>query len=446
MEKKDKMGIGKFWGWQARAVSMGCMVIILGYLNIYCTDTLMLSSAVVGILLLVSKITDGITDLIAGYIIDNTHTKWGKARPYEVFIIALWICTWLLFSCPAEWSDVLKYIWVFIMYTLVNSIFATFLYSNQTPYMLRAFGSQQQIVKVNSYGGIVVTLGCAVVSMLFPQMMATMATSASGWSRMVGMFAIPLCAIGLLRFLLVKETVEIDNGETERVTLKDMLGALKSNKYIFMAAGISLLYNLVQGMNAYTYYFTYIGGGIDKYTSLAALSMPLLIVMFIFPQVMKRGITTSRIILFGAICGVVGWGLNFFAGDNMAILMIAAVLYTFAGLPIAYISGLLLLDCSEYNVLTGKKRMETTMSAVSSFGTKIGQGVGNALLGIMLAVFGYNGAAEVQTADAVMGIRCLYSVIPAVIYLLIVIICMKYDLEKILPGLREKAKAGKRAE
>lgn len=441
-ENPDKIGVAKFWGWQARATSMGCYIIILGYLSMYCTDTLMLPAGIVGTLLLISKIFDGITDIIAGFIIDNTHTKLGKARPYEFAIIALWLCTWLLYSCPVEWQTGVKCAWIFIMYTLINSIFATLLYANQTAYMLRAFPSQQQIVKVNSYGGLVVTIGCAVVSMLFPQMMATMATSGAGWSKLVGIFALPLAAIGMLRFLLVKETVDIDQGNEDKVTLKDMADILKNNKYIYCAAGISLMYNLIQGLNSsYTYYFKYIGGGIDRYTSIAALSMPLLIVMFIFPKILQKGVSVAKLILFGAALGTIGYALNFIAGDNMVLLMIAAVMYSFAGLPIAYLSGLLLLDCAEYNVLTGHKRMESAVAAISSFGTKIGQGIGAAALGLMLDIFGYVGNAETQTAGAIMGIRCLYSVIPAVMYLLIVIIAAAYKLDKVLPELRAKKAA-----
>ena len=441
--KSEKLGIGKFWGWQARGISMGCMTIVLGYLTIFCTDILKMPAALVGTLLLVSKVFDGITDLIAGYIIENTKTRFGKARPYEFFIIALWLATWALFSCPEGWSTAVKCVWVFIMYTLVNSIFATFLISNQTPYVLRAFDSQEKIVKVNSYGGIVVTLGCAVVSMLFPQMMATMATSSAGWSKLVGMFAVPLAVLGMLRFLLVKETVQLEgDAEESKVTFSDIFELFKTNKHIYIVVGISFLYNFVLNINAYTYYFKYIGGGIDRYTALAAISMPLLVVMFIFPVLMQKGITIRQIIMFGACCGAVGWSLNFIAGDNMVILIIAGVLYSFAGLPIAYLSGLLILDCAEYNVLTGKKRMETTISAVSSVGTKIGAGLGIATLGLMLSAFGYDGAMEIQSDTAILGIKIIFSFIPAAIYVLIAILAKVYSLDGILVKLRaEKGQA-----
>ena len=157
-QKTDKIGIAKFWGWQSRAVSLGSMTVIYGYLMIYCTNTLMLSPELVGTLLLVSKLFDGVTDLFAGYLIDNTHTRFGKARPYEFAIIGVWLCTWLLFSCPAQWSYAVKAVWVFIIYSFVNSILATLLNTNQTTYIVRAFPNMSQIMKVNSYGGIVVTL------------------------------------------------------------------------------------------------------------------------------------------------------------------------------------------------------------------------------------------------------------------------------------------------
>lgn len=442
----EKIGIAKFWGWQARAISMGSMVIILGYLQIYCTDTLGLNAAIVGTIMLVSKIVDAFTDLVAGLIIDNTHTKLGKARPYELALFPLWICTWLLFSCPEGFGTTAKYIWVFFMYVFVNSIFATALYSNQTAYMLRAFDTNEKIVKVNSYGGIVVTLGCAVVSMTFPQAMATIATSASGWSRMIGMFALPLLLIGLLRFFLVKETVEIDGGTAGKVSFRDMLEVIKTNPYIFIVAGISLLYNITVSMSGYTYYFTWVGGGIANYTSLAAVSMPLLIVMFIFPVLMKKGIPMSRIILFGALCGVFGYSLNFFAGASMGLLLFAAVFYTFAGLPIAYLSGLLILDCAEYNVLCGRKRMETSLTALSSFATKVGQGLGSVVIGSILTAFGYDGTAAVQSASAILGIKLCFSFIPAAAYLLIAILCMVYKLDGALAKKRAEAAAKAKAE
>ena len=73
--------------WNSRAVSQSMNIVIMGFLSIYCSDVLGINIALVGTLLMVSKIFDGFTDIIAGYIIDKTNTPLGKGRPYELCII-----------------------------------------------------------------------------------------------------------------------------------------------------------------------------------------------------------------------------------------------------------------------------------------------------------------------------------------------------------------------
>jgi len=75
---------------------------MLGYATFYCTDVLQLAPALVGTLFMVSKIFDSFTDIVAGFIVDRTQTRWGKGRPYEIFMLFLWLSTWLLFQLPDE--------------------------------------------------------------------------------------------------------------------------------------------------------------------------------------------------------------------------------------------------------------------------------------------------------------------------------------------------------
>ena len=86
------------WAWTSRGLSLALNVILIMQLTYYCTDMLGMGATLVGTLLLASKIFDGVTDLFVGFIIDATHTKWGKARPYEIFIVFVWGLTVLLFS------------------------------------------------------------------------------------------------------------------------------------------------------------------------------------------------------------------------------------------------------------------------------------------------------------------------------------------------------------
>ena len=259
-EKKAKKGVGflKMIEWQSRAASHGIVILLLGYLTIYCTDTLKMNPIVVGTLLAVSKVIDGITDLFAGFIVDRTHTKWGKGRPYEWCIVGMWLCTWLMFSASPEWSGVIKGIWIFWMYSLVNAVFYTMLNANGNVYMVRAFKTQDEYVALNTYGGIIPMLTAFAFNIAFPVAMAKIATSPAGWSRLVAVIAVPLAAFGMLRFLTIKETHEVEAvSATEKISLKDVGMILKHNRYIYILAIATLVMNFVTNMGINTYYFTY---------------------------------------------------------------------------------------------------------------------------------------------------------------------------------------------
>ncbi|MDR2786145.1 MAG: MFS transporter, partial [Treponema sp.] len=93
-EKKvnpDHLSVGKFFAWKTRDVASAGVIVVMGFLTMFCTDYLGMPAAYVGTLLLAGRVFDGITDLFAGFLVDNTNTRWGKARPYEWCIIGSWL-------------------------------------------------------------------------------------------------------------------------------------------------------------------------------------------------------------------------------------------------------------------------------------------------------------------------------------------------------------------
>ena len=119
--KAEKVGLGKLLLWNSSSCSVALSTLMLGYATFYCTDVLQLAPALVGTLFMVSKIFDSFTDVVAGFIVDRTQTRWGKGRPYEIFMLFLWLSTWLLFSCPTSFATAAKCIWIFCMYTFIQN-------------------------------------------------------------------------------------------------------------------------------------------------------------------------------------------------------------------------------------------------------------------------------------------------------------------------------------
>lgn len=187
--KAEKVGLGKLLLWNSSSCSVALSTLMLGYATFYCTDVLQLAPALVGTLFMVSKIFDSFTDVVAGFIVDRTQTRWGKGRPYEIFMLFLWLSTWLLFSCPTSFATAAKCVWIFCMYTFMNSICVTFLNANNVVYMVRAFENKEQQSKIVGYGSIFTMAGAMVFNVLFPTAMAKVGTDAVGWSRLVGMIA-----------------------------------------------------------------------------------------------------------------------------------------------------------------------------------------------------------------------------------------------------------------
>ncbi|MCI8713850.1 MAG: MFS transporter [Ruminococcus sp.] len=442
------VGVGRMFAWQSRAVSQGCALMAVGFLSIYCTDTLNLDPKLVAGLLVVSKLLDGVTDIIAGYIVDKTDTKWGRGRPYELCILGMWLCTWLMFSCPPSFSIVVKCAWVICMYALVNSVFYTFLNANNTVYMVRAFCYEEQFVAINSYGSIISMLGVVAFNVFFPMAMGRIATSASGWSLLMAMIAIPLALIGMMRFIFIKETVDVDakneDGTKEKVNFGDVKKVLTKNPYIYIVALILFVSNFVTNMGVNVYYFTYVAENLDLFGMISAVQILAIPAVIVFPALIKK-FSTAKLIFAGCPLTAFGYLLNFVAGKNPVILGTAAICYGLGSVPISMLINLLIIECANFNEWKGMQRMEGTLGCVTGFATKVGSAIGAGVLGVLLSASGYIGDINLIPDSAVMMIKCLFSVIPAVLWLVVAASLLLYKLDKLMPQIKADNEARRAA-
>ncbi len=447
----DKLPIGRFLAWRMRDWSVAAsFMIINSYLTIYCTDVMQMPPLLVGTLLMFSKILDAVGEMFAGVLVDNTNTKLGKGRPWELCLIGLWLSEIALFSIPANGSLVVKSIWLFISYALTQSIFQTMLAACQIPYMVRAFKNKTVMTKLQSYGGILGTLLAMVVSVSFPRLMKVIATSPAGWTKLVAMYGLPLMLVGLLRFFFVKEDVKVESDhegqEDEKVTLKQIIELIKTNKYVWIVLGITLMLQTIQGMGAASYYFTWIVGDIGLYGSLQVLSVAILPLMALFP-LMIRKLSLSKVVGIGAIIGLAGYLLNFFAGSNMTMLRFGFILSGISALAPSYLMGIMIYDVATYSAHKGFPRMEGTISAFQNFGTNAGSAIGSFLIGVLLQLAGYSGALATQTPGALFMIRASYSLIPALFCLGMFLLAMAFTkLEKEVAEIEKAHKKNAPAE
>lgn len=450
MAKKEKirdpyrLTAGKQLGWSGRAVSLASNVTILTYITFYCTNILGMDTVLVGTLLLVSKFFDGFTDLMAGMLIDRTKTRLGKARPYEFAIIGVWITTVLLFSCP-ELGTVGKAIWVFVTYTFVNSIFATLLNSAEAVYLRRAFKYEDDRSKLVSVNGLLVTLFCTVVSIVFPILMGTLGTTRGGWTTMLLITGIPLCLIGVSRFIVIKEINTDAVSDSHTPTFKEFIPALK-NKYIWILCGVTILNNLIVNGNSAVgaYYFQYIVGDVAKMSTVGMLGLVGPFFLLIVPKLMQK-MPLTKLFTYSFIIGIVGSMIRLFAGANMPLIILGSLMTTLAALPPSYFTLLLIIDIMDYHEWKTGTRVEGVIASINSFSSKLGSGLASGGVGLIMGLCGFDGTAEVITASARASIVALYSWIPAMLFVGMIIFLRFFDLEKKLPQIREELNARRAA-
>ena len=452
--KADRLPLGKFLAWKSSDItSAGVFLIVTTYMSLFCTDHLGMSPLVVGNIILISNVIDFFTDLIAAYVIDNTKSKWGKARPYELGAIGMTLCTTLIFITPSGWNETLKIVWVFCMYTFLFGVFNTFRTSANVPYLIRAFDNNRTLIgKVSSYGGIVTTMGSMVVSLTFPKMMAKLATSDGGWATLILIYMIPLTVLGLLRFIFVKENPSIDAQQVKnKVDFKDIWAMIRKNGYAWLYLLIMFFFQTIQSIAALSYYFKYIVGDVGASGLLSIMSFVLLPTMFLFPVLMKK-LSASQIIALGAVFSCMGYIVNFFAGASMTILIIGGIITAFAMLPVSYLGNMVQMDLCTYNQYLGLPRMDASIGALfNGFGTQLGQGFGGWLLGFALTAAGYiaseGDTIVAQPDSAITMIRLLYSLIPMVLMVLLAVTAFILSrLNKKMPEIEAKIAADAAAE
>ncbi|MCM1098871.1 MAG: MFS transporter [Ruminococcus flavefaciens] len=446
VDPNERIGIGKFWAWESRELSDAAIVFLVGYISLFCTDVIKVNPLVVGTVLMITKLIDGVTDILAGYIVDRTNTRWGKGRPYDFCLIGTWGTLILLFACPTGWSDVAKIAWVAVFYILSNAVFTTFLNAGENVFMLRAF-NKKQIIRFTSFGGIAMSLGGLLTGIIVPQMINHAGDDPKKWISAVAAVGVPLALIGMCRFLFIRERDDLvhEDENAEKVTLREIATLFRKNRYITLFCAIALINNIGSNIGIGTYYFKWVLGDLGVQSIFAAFSALGVIALVILPKVMKK-FTVKQILIAGLLVSIVNSFICFLFYKNIPIMVACYVITTIANLPSVYISGIIMFDNADYNEYLGLHRMEGTMGAVRGFMGRIGSAVGVFLMGVILTVIRYDEAAAVQSDFTLTGLRVCMWLLPVVFTVLQLVLWNLYNIEKELPEVHASLEAKRAAQ
>lgn len=438
--ESNRLGLGTVFAWAMPGMSLAAEMMLFGQISLFCTSILGMPVALIGSLMVASKVLDCFTDFVVGYLVDNTNSRWGRGRPYDFCMLGSWFVVVLIFACPQDLSVTGKCIWIIVLYTIASSGFNSLYGAAVGPYMVRAFNDNEKYVKLNSYGGMISMLGAVVMNLILPQLLSANGDTAAGWLKVVVMIAVPMAAVAMIRFFVVKEKYSVD-ARSEHVAVKDIFQVLKTNRFIYPIAIMLMMTSIVANFGIGTYYYIYVVGNLGLASLSGLMQIVGLPAMLLVPFLAKK-LSLKSIMCIGFGCCGVASVLNWIAYDNVPMLLVAALINTIGAFPTSMLSGVMILQCADYNEFKGLPRMEATMSALPGLTGNIGTAFGTFIATVLLAIGGFvsstDGLYYEQPDSAIFMLRLLMSFVPLVLYAVAFAAIRFYKLEEQLPKIREE--------
>lgn len=428
--------------------------LLTSFVMIYLTDTVGLNAGIVGTLIAVSKLFDGITDVFFGSLIDKTKSKMGKARPWMLWAyIGCSITLVAIFAIPVEMGDFAQYAWFFIAYTLLNAVFYTannIAYSALTALVTK---NSRERVQMGSCRFIFAFATSLLIQSVTVGAVSALGGGAAGWRAVAIIYAILGLVVNTLSVLSVKELPEEEinsdvNNKSENEEKYSLIEAAKllvHNKYYLMICGVYILQQLYGAMIGIgIYYMTYVLFNENLYGVFSwAINIPLIIALIFTPALVSKWKGMYKLNLNSYILATIARALVVVAGylGSVPLMLLFTAIAALGQGPWQGDMNAVIASCSEYTYLTKGKRVDGTMYSCTSLGVKIGGGLGTAIAGWLLAFSGYDGAVATQSASCINMMYFMYLWLPFIIDFLITVILSRMNVEKANAELREQSKA-----
>lgn len=421
---------------------------LTSFVMVYLTDTVGLASGIVGTLIAVSKLFDGFTDIFFGSLIDKTHSRLGKARPWMIYgYIGCAITLVACFAVPAGMGKFAQYTWFFIAYTLLNGVFYTannIAYSALTSLITK---NSKERVQMGSYRFIFAFSTSLLIQTITVGFVDWCGGDAAAWRLVAIIYAIVGLVVNTISGLSVKELPEeeLNDGEPKKTEEKyGLIQAFKllvKNKYYIMICETYILQQLYSAMiGAGLFYMTWVLKNKNLFGQFAwAVNIPLIIALIFTPTLVGKWKGMYKLNLRGYIIAVIGRALVVVAGyiGSIPLMMAFTALAALGQGPWQGDMNAVIASCSEYTYLTQGKRVDGTMYSCTSLGVKIGGGIGTAVVGWLLELSGYKGTMAVQPQSALDMMQFMYLWLPLIFDILILLILSRMNVE----AANEKLKA-----
>ncbi len=398
--------------------------LIMNFLTFFYTDVFGLTPALVGTLFLALRIFDAISDPIMGALVDRTQSRWGRFRPWQLWIaVPIGIIGVLTFTVP-DASMGVKIAWAFgtylllsISYTAINVPYCALINTMTTRH--------SEVISCQAWRFVLCGVAGFLVSVGLPWLVKTLGqgNTAQGYQYGVGV----LCAIAVVMFLCcffwVRERVSLD--VMGKFTLREHIAGLRRNDQLLLMLVMSFLlinvFNIRGG--GYMYFITYVLGGSTGYISLF-FTMVTFASIFgsIIINLLSHHFDTVKLYYYTnlvlAALAIAMWFLP--TGHAYQTLWLVVILGN--GIILGFTLPLhfsLMAFSDDYGEWKAGVRSSGMNFAFNLFFIKLAWASSAGIISLVFIYVSYHPGAEHQTASSLAGITTMETLLPALFHLLL---------------------------
>ena len=434
------------------------------YLMIFYTDVFGLPAAMVGTMFLVTRVWDSVFDPVIGIIADRTSSRWGKFRPYLLFLAVPFGLIGILTFYTPPFGEAGKLVYAYITYSLMMMVYSGI----NVPYasLLGVMSpNPKERGTLSTFRMMFAYIGSFIALLLFMPMAnafsghsSDIAAQQHGWLMAVMVIAVMCVLLFFGCFSWTKERVKPIN--EAKSSLKDDIHDLFHNRpwWILFGAGIaSLVFNSIRD-GAAVYYFKYyivesdfhvitlfgmsfVLSGLFLSVGQAANIIGVVLAAPVSNKIGKKNTFAIAMLLATVLSIIFYW---FDKSDLVWIFVFQCLISICAG-SIFPLLWSMYADCADYSELRSGNRATGLIFSASSMSQKFGWAIGTAVTGWLLSYFGFQANAE-QSAETIHGIKLFLSWLPGAAAFVSMLFVIGYPLgeqkmKEIIGKLNEKRKS-----
>lgn len=441
-------------GWGTR-ISYGlgdtaCNIVfgmITALLTLFYTDYCGIPVVTVGLVMLISRIFDGSSDVIMGIIVSKTKSKWGKARPWILWMSVPYVlCAVAMFCVPHSSSTTVQFWYIFVTYNLCTTVCYTAInvpYGTLSTMMTRSSHERDLLsvvrMSLSPIGKIIAVTFTMPVIKLF-------GNDQAAWIKTMSIWCAIALALLVICFVRCKETVNFEAAQQEqpKVPASRAIKALLGNPYFWATLvlwTVTCVHTTIIGTDL-PYYCKYVLGNDEWYYSVIYTSeIVALIVGALLCPILLQKFNKRNLSLAGCIVVVIAHALIMLNPMSFRWILVMTIIRSLGQAPLTSLVFGMMGDVVEYGQWKSHLRQESLIFGGGSLGFKIGTGITSAVMTAMLEGAGFLSSVTggaMQPASAQQMISSIFKFGPILVWIVAIIVLLFYKLDKIYPTIMKE--------